>query len=93
MNVLKGVVMGLVVAGFCVLSSASFANDEMNDKDKIQILTEAAAALQSSNPTLAAKLTNFANEESKEMVEDKKADKKEEDKDDKIEKMEKKEMK
>ena len=66
MNVLKGIVMGLVVVGFCVLSSASFATDEMNDKNKIQALTEAAAALQSSNPILAVELTKFVNEEAKE---------------------------
>ena len=66
MNVLKGVVMGLVVVGFCMASAASFAADETNDKDKIKTLNEAAAALQSSSPTLAASLTKYANEEAKE---------------------------
>ena len=69
MKSLKSLFMGLAVTGAIILlSSASFA-DEGKEQAKIKGLNEAAAALQQSNPTLAAGLTKFANEEAAEKEE------------------------
>ncbi len=69
MRLFKGVVMGMVVTGFMVLlSSVSFA-EEGHGQEKIKLLNDSAAALQASNPALAASLTKYANDEAQEVKE------------------------
>ncbi len=69
MRLFKGVLMGVVVTGFMVLlSSVSFAK-EGHGQEKIKLLNDSAAALQTSNPWLAAGLTKYANDEAQEVKE------------------------
>src|SRR5258708_619960 len=76
MRLLKGVLMGVVVTSCMVLlSSLSFA-EKGHEQKKIKLLNESAAALKASNPDLAAKLTEYANDEANELK-DKKEGKKE----------------
>jgi len=69
MRLFKGVLMGVVVTGFMVLlSSVSYAK-EGHGQEKIKLLNDSAAALQVSNPWLAASLTKYANDEAQEVKE------------------------
>jgi hypothetical protein len=69
MKLFKGMLMGMVVAGVMILlSSVSFA-DKGHEQEKIKLLNDSAAALQASNPILAASLTTYANDEANEAKE------------------------
>ncbi len=69
MKLFKIVFMGLVaIATAALLSSISFAHGD--EKAKIKVLNDSAAALAQSNPELAARLTQFANEEANEKDEE-----------------------
>ena len=69
MKVLKFMLLGMFFA--CLVVPMLFAKD-MHGQKKIKLLNDAATALQSSNPDLAAKLTAYANEEANEKDEGKK---------------------
>ncbi len=69
MRLFKGMLMGVVVTGFMVLlSSVSYAK-QGHEQEKIKLLNDSAAALQVSNPWLAASLTKYANDEAQEVKE------------------------
>ena len=71
MKLSRSVMVGLLVGGVVVLlSSASFADGEHKKGDHeavIKTLRNSASALEVSHPDLAKGLTNYANEESKEI--------------------------
>ncbi len=74
MKTLKGLVLGICVMGFVVLmSSVSFAEGKHHKID-LNLIRNAAAALQATQPTLSAGLTKYADDEAKEDLE-KKGDK------------------
>jgi hypothetical protein len=71
MKTLKGLILGVCVTGFVVLlSSASFAEGKQHKMD-LGVIKSAAAALQATQPALAAGLTKYADDEAKEDLEKK----------------------
>ncbi len=75
---LSALLIGLMMAGTFVFSHvpALLADEDEHSAADIQVLKDAAAALLASKPELSAKLTAYADRESKEMAEDKDADEK-----------------
>ena len=66
MKTLKGLILGVCVTGFVVLLSAtSFAEGEHHKMD-LAVIRNAAMALQTTQPVLAAGLTKYADDEAKE---------------------------
>lgn len=73
MKTLKGLMLGTGVMGLVLLlSTVSFAKEEHHKID-LSVIKNAASALQATQPTLAAGLTKYADEEAKEDLEKKDA--------------------
>ncbi len=73
MKTLKGLMLGIGVMGLVfLLSTISFAKEEHHKLD-LNVIKNAASALQATQPTLAAGLTKYADEEAKEDLEKKDA--------------------
>ena len=73
MKTLKGLILGVCLAGFVVLlSSVSFAEGKHHKID-LALIRKAALALQAAHPDLAAGLTKYADDEAKEDLEKKNA--------------------
>ena len=73
MKTVKGLVLGACVAGLVVLlSTVSFAEGKHHKTD-LGVIKKAAAALQATHPDLAAGLTKYVDDETKEELEKKNA--------------------
>jgi hypothetical protein len=73
MKMLKGLVLGVCVAGLVVLlSTVSFAEGKHHKTD-LGVIKKAAVALQATHPDLAAGLTKYVDDETKEELEKKSA--------------------
>jgi hypothetical protein len=71
MKVFKVLLLGVLFTGSMALFSLISNADEGHEQKKIKILNESAEALKSSNPDLAAKLTQYAKVEANEKIEGK----------------------
>ena len=71
-------IAGLLVSMMFVFShsTSAFAHGEEHSSADIQILRDAAAALQQSNPELSMKLTKYADREAEEQEEEEEYEKK-----------------
>ncbi len=72
MKTLSTLMIGFMMATMLVFShaSVSFAEEKEHNAADIQVLKDAAAALKVSSPELSAKLTAYADRESKEVKEE-----------------------